>query len=140
MDPHVALGAIVSDVDRGDEGEGWCRADWARWYLDHDDPAAAALELSAGDDLALDEASFPDLARALHAQGLAAIYEDGYAYVYTPDEAIRMLAEDERDAMASGARLPPARSPAPAWLPRPAIRAPRAPGAASASRARRPAG
>jgi hypothetical protein len=127
-------------VDAGDEGEGWSRADWARWYLDHDDAAAAARELDAGDDLALDEAAFPDLARALHRQGLAALFEDGYAYVYTPAEGIRMLAEIERDSVTSGARLPPARSPAPVWPRRPAIRAVRASGAAPALRARRPTG
>jgi hypothetical protein len=127
-------------VDAGDEGEGWSRADRARWYLDHDDAAAAALELGAGDDLAVDEVVFPDLARALHGQGLAALFEDGYAYVYTPADALRMLAEIERDSVTSGGRLPPARSPAPAELRRPAIRAVRASGAAPGPRARRPTG
>jgi hypothetical protein len=127
-------------VDAGYDGEGWSRADWARWYLDHDDAAAAALELAAGDDLALDEASFPDLARALHGRGLAALFEDGHAYVYTPAEALRMLAEIERDSVTSGGRQPPARSPAPACLRRPAIRAARASGAAPAPRTHRTAG
>jgi hypothetical protein len=127
-------------VDQGDDGESWTRGEWARWYLDHDDAGAAAEQLDDGDDLALEESAFPDLARALHRRGLAALYEDGWAYVHTPAGALTVLAEIERDAVASGGRLPPARSPAPAEMRRPAIRAAKAPSRTAGGRGYQSAG
>lgn len=117
-----------------DDGDTWTRAERARWFLDHDDAAAAALELEAGDDLAIDEEG--DLARALDRRGLVAIFEDGWAYVHTPAQALAVMAEIERDAIASGGRLPPARSPAPSTARRPPIRAAKALAEAAEARQR----
>jgi hypothetical protein len=127
-------------VEADENPEGWTRAEWARFFLDHDEPAAAARQLGAGDDLAVDEAAFPDLARELHRQGLAALYEDGWAYVYTIEDALAVVAELERDAGAGGDRRPPARSPAQLEPRRPAIRAANAPSSGLRARTSRQAG
>jgi hypothetical protein len=91
--------------------EPWGPADWARWHLEHGDPEAAVAHLQPGDDLALDERLFPELARALFRRGLAALYEGGRAFVYPPGQAVKLLAEMEREALRDP-RLPAARSPA----------------------------
>ena len=103
-------------MDGDAEDPGWGRSTWARWWLDHDDAQAAALELEAGDEIDVSSEEFPALARALHQQGLAAIYEEGHVHVHTPDEADQILAAMAREDLATADRRPPARSPAPAIL------------------------
>jgi hypothetical protein len=110
------------------EDPGWGRSTWARWWLDHDDAQTAALQLEPGDEVDVPSEEFPALARALHQQGLAAIYEEGHVHVHTPDEADQILAAMECEDLAAAARRPPARSPAPA-IPQagPATSSPRRP-------------
>jgi hypothetical protein len=100
-------------MDGDAEDPGWGRSTWARWCLDHDDAQAAALELEAGDEIdVVSEEEFPALARALHRQGLAAIYEDGHVHVHSQEEAQQILAEIEAENLAASKRRPPARAPA----------------------------
>jgi hypothetical protein len=76
--------------------EWWTRAEWARWFIDHDEVDEAARVLEPGDELALGHSAFQDLAAALARRGLAASYEAGRLQVRPP-------------ALAGGARKPPAR-------------------------------
>jgi hypothetical protein len=81
----------------------WTRAEWARWFIDHDEVDEAARVLEPGDELALGPTAYLDLAAALSRRGLAASYEQG---------CLRVRAS----AATEGGRKPPARiaPPAPA--------------------------
>jgi hypothetical protein len=55
--------------------EAWKRADWARWFLDRDEPDEAALVLEPGDELVLGRSDYLNLAAALARRGFSATYE-----------------------------------------------------------------
>jgi hypothetical protein len=59
----------------------WTRAEWARWFIDHDDVDEAARVLEVGDQLALGRSDYLDLAAALQRRGLSAGYELGQVTV-----------------------------------------------------------
>jgi hypothetical protein len=95
----------MTDVDNLEPD--WSRSEWARWWLDHNEPAAAAAVLEAGDVLVVEPSDAPRLEAALARRGLVLLREDGQAFVYTPDEARAVLEEVERDEMlAQGPRRP----------------------------------
>jgi hypothetical protein len=84
-------------VMSGHGNDWWTRADWARWFIEHDDVDEAARLLEPGDQLTLGQSGYLDLAAALARRGLAASYEDGSLRV-RPGTGVP-----------SGARKPPAR-------------------------------
>jgi hypothetical protein len=81
--------------------EGWTRADWARWFIEHDDVDEAARVLEPGDELTLGRSTFLDLAAALARRGMSASYQGQQARV-NPGE--RMTGD-----LAASDRRPPAR-------------------------------
>lgn len=85
----------------------WSRSEWARWWLDHSEPAAAAAALEAGDVLSVEPSDTRKLEAALSRKGLVLLIEDGQAFVYTPAEARAVLEEIERiEVLAQGPRRP----------------------------------
>jgi hypothetical protein len=75
----------------------WTRADWARWFLFHDEPDEAARVLEPGDELELGRSDSLNLVAALGRRGLSATH-DGRRVSVTSDEA--------------SSRKPPLRAPA----------------------------
>jgi hypothetical protein len=57
--------------------ERWTRADWARWFVDHDEVDEAARVLEPGDELTLGESDALALVAALSRRGLGASQERG---------------------------------------------------------------
>ena len=92
------------------EDPGWSRTEWARWFLEHDEVDEAARVLQPGDELAVTKIDFRDLAAALGRRGLAALYEDGCAFVYTPEEARAVQTKMAVEAAAASERRPATRS------------------------------
>jgi hypothetical protein len=62
------------------------RADWARWFLFHDEPDEAARVLEPGDELDLGRSDSLDLVAALGRRGLCR-HDDGRRVSVTSDEA-----------------------------------------------------
>jgi hypothetical protein len=81
------------------QDEGWTRADFARWFIDHDQIDEAARVLEPGDQLALGRSDYLDLAAALGQRGLSARYEDRQATVLPSSN------------LAASTRRPPLRGP-----------------------------
>jgi hypothetical protein len=103
---------------------GWSRAEWALWWLDHDEVDEAARVLEPGDSVVVTGTDFRDLSAAVARRGLVAVFEDGRAFVYTREQA-RQASSDVSsdlgaDSLASTERRPPARV-APAPMPVPAV-------------------
>jgi hypothetical protein len=92
-------------MDEFDE-PGWSRAEWAHWWLDHDEPDEAARSLEPGDEVAISRIDALDLAAALDRRGLGAAYESGVLFVSSRDEA--PVEQSDR-----GQRRPPLRAPTP---------------------------
>ena len=78
------------------------RADWARWFLLHDEPDEAARVLEPGDELDLGESDSLDLAAALSRRGLSG----------TRDGRRLLVIRPESQDPAAEARKPPLRAPA----------------------------
>jgi hypothetical protein len=85
------------------QDEGWTRTDFARWFIDHDQVDEAARVLEPGDQLALGQSDYLDLAAALGRRGLSARYEDRRATVLPASN----LASD----LHASTRRPPLRGP-----------------------------
>jgi hypothetical protein len=96
-----------------DETPDWSRGEAARWWLEHDEPGKAAAELEPGDDLVVSDADFPELAKALTKRGLAAIHDEERAYIYTAEEALKMIEQLMLDGIVVSERRPPGRTPGP---------------------------
>jgi hypothetical protein len=69
--------------------ERWTRADWARWFVYHDEVEEAARVLEPGDELALGKSDALDLAEALSRRGLTASHETGRLVVRAGDATAR---------------------------------------------------
>ncbi|HEY0705564.1 MAG TPA: hypothetical protein VGG33_02140, partial [Polyangia bacterium] len=80
-------------MDELDE-PGWSRSEWARWWLDHDEPDEAARAVEPGDEVKLSRTDALDLAAALARRGLTASYESGVLFVSMREPS---YAEHERD-------------------------------------------
>jgi hypothetical protein len=100
---------MAHKVRTRDESEEIGRTEWARWWLDHGEPADAAAGLRAGDVLTLTPAEFELLSRELRGSTLAVVWDDGSAYVLTPADAAELEAEL---ATAGSGRQMPGRRPA----------------------------
>ena len=57
--------------------ERWTRADWARWFVDHDEVDEAARVLEPGDEVTLGRGDSLALAAALSRRGIPFSYELG---------------------------------------------------------------
>jgi hypothetical protein len=55
--------------------QSWTRADWARWFVFHDEPDEAARILEPGDELELGRSDSLDLVAAIGRRGLSAAYD-----------------------------------------------------------------
>jgi hypothetical protein len=86
--------------------EAWTRADWALWFLQHDEVDEAARVLEAGDELVLGKSDYLDLAAALSRRGLSATYELRRVTVLRPERAQKSPGE----AGAADSRRPPLRA------------------------------
>jgi hypothetical protein len=89
-----------------DEDDGtWTRADWARWFIEHDDVGEAARVLEPGDGLFLGRSDYLSLDAALARRGLSASYDFGRVVVRAP-AVTDPVARD----LAANSRKPPARA------------------------------
>lgn len=86
---------------------GWTRAEWARWFLDHDEVDEAARVLAPGDELSLGASDQRDLAAALARRGLSAALQDRRLVVQPAASP----------ALAAAPRRPPARAAAAPAIP-----------------------
>jgi hypothetical protein len=97
--PPYYLGMTDDDETWTPDEEAWTRADWARWFVEHDDVDEAAHVLQPGDGLFLGHSDYLSLDAALVRRGLSATYHLG---------RVRVNAATSDSAM--GARRPPVRA------------------------------
>ena len=90
-----------------DEGSThWTRAEWARWFIEHDDVDEAARVLEPGDQLELGHSDYLGLAAALTRRGLSASYEGHQVQVAARPEG---RTDPMAGELTNGTRKPPAR-------------------------------
>ena len=91
---------------------GWSRSEWARWWLDHDEPDEAACALELGDEVVLPRNDARDLAAALARRGLAATYDNGVLFVTAAaaSDATASVTSELGTVGERGPRRPPQRA------------------------------
>jgi hypothetical protein len=85
---------------------GWTRAEWARWFIEHDEVDEAAGVLEPGDQLELGHSDYLDLAAALGRRGMSASCEGRQVQVNARPEGRTAPMAGE---LTNGSRKPPAR-------------------------------
>jgi hypothetical protein len=84
----------------------WTRAEWARWFIEHDEVDEAARVLEPGDQLELGQSDYLGLAAALGRRGLGARYEGRQLQVEAAGAGRTAAMTGE---LSNGGRKPPAR-------------------------------
>jgi hypothetical protein len=85
---------------------GWTRAEWARWFIEHDEVDEAARVLEPGDQLELGHSDYLGLAAALGRRGLSARYESHQVQVEGRAEG---RVDQMSGELTNGSRKPPVR-------------------------------
>ncbi len=85
---------------------GWTRAEWARWFIEHDEVDEAAGVLEPGDQLELGHSDYLGLAAALSRRGMSASYQGRQVEVNARPEGRTAPMAGE---LTNGSRKPPAR-------------------------------
>jgi hypothetical protein len=85
---------------------GWTRAEWARWFIEHDEVDEAARVLEPGDQLELGHSDYLGLAAALGRRGMNASYESHQVRVEGRAEG---RVDQMSGELSNGSRKPPVR-------------------------------